>query len=89
MVQVAIDPDSDPAHRRGILNEFVIPEVKALPGFARGVWLNDGDGTGTCVVVFGTEEEARAGLALLTRPGGPPVTGSGVHVVEAESWAES
>jgi hypothetical protein len=85
VVQVAIDPDSDVAHRHGILDEFVIPEVRALPGFTRGVWLNDGDGTGTCVVVFGTEEEARAGLALLSRPGGPPVTGSGVHEVEAEA----
>jgi hypothetical protein len=85
VVQVAIVPDSDLAHRRAILHEFVIPEVKALPGFARGVWLNDGEGTGTCVVVFGTEEQARAGLASLTRPGGPPVTASGVHEVEAEA----
>ena len=85
MVQVAIDRGSDVAHRHGILDEFVVPEVRALPGFARGVWLNDGDGTGTCVVVFGTEAEARAGLALLTRPGGPPVTAAGVHEVEAEA----
>lgn len=85
MVQVAIDPHSGVAHRHEILDEFVIPEVRALPGFTRGVWLNDGNGTGTCVVVFGSEEEARAGLALLTRPGGPPVTGAAVHEVEAEA----
>jgi hypothetical protein len=85
VVQAAIDPDSDVAHRHAILDAFVIPEVRALPGFTRGVWLKDGDGTGTCVVVFGIGDEARAGLALLTRPGGPPVTGAGVHEVEAES----
>jgi hypothetical protein len=85
VVQVAIETGSDPGHRRGVLDDFVIPEVKSSPGFVRGLWLHDGKGTGTCVVVYETEEEARAGLALLTRPGGPPVTGTGLHEVEAEA----
>lgn len=85
VVRVAIDPASDPAHRHGILNDVVIPEVKALPGFVRGMWLHDREGTGTCVAVFESEEEARAGLAVLTRPGGPPLLGSGLHEVDAEA----
>ena len=85
VVQVAIDPGSDATHRHGILNELVIPEVKALPGFVRGVWLHDGEGTGTCVVVFENKEDARAGLAVLTRPGGPRLLGSGLHEVDAEA----
>jgi hypothetical protein len=85
VVQVAIDAGSDPAHRQGILDDLVIPEVKSSPGFVRGLWLHDGNGTGTCIVVYESEEEARAGLALLTRPGGPPVTGTGLHEVGAEA----
>ncbi len=84
-MQVTIDPGSDVAHRLGILSDYVIPEVRALPGFVRSVWLNDGDGTGTCVVVFEGEEGARAALALLTRPGGPPVRSARLHEVEAEA----
>ncbi len=85
VVQVAIDSSADATHRQGILNELVIPEVQALSGFVRGVWLDDGAGTGTCVVVFGRAEDARAGLALLTRPGGPPVLRAGVQTVDAEA----
>ena len=81
VVRVAIDPASGSAHRHGTLNDVVIPEVKALPGFVRGMWLHDGEGT----VVFESEEEARAGLAVLTRPGGPPLLGSGLHEVDAEA----
>ncbi len=85
MVQVAIDAGSDATHRHGILNDVVIPEVKALPGFVRGLWLHDRQGTATCVVVFESEEDARAGLEVLTRPGGPPLLGSGLHEVDAEA----
>jgi hypothetical protein len=85
VVRVAIDPGSDAAHRHEILHELVIPDVKALPGFVRGVWLHDGEGTGTCVVLFESKEDARAGLAALTRPGGPPLLDSGLHEVDAEA----
>jgi hypothetical protein len=82
---VAIDPSSGGAHRQAILGEFVIPELRALPGFVRAVWLNDRAGTGTCMVVFESEDAAKAGLAVLTRPGGPPVVSSGLHEVEAQA----
>ena len=82
VIQVKIDPDSDREHRHSILNDFVVPEAKALPGFEQGIWMNDGAGTGTCVVVFDTEDHAMAAIATLTRPGGPPIISSGVHEVE-------
>ena len=82
VIQVKIDPDSDREHRHSILNEFVVPEAKALPGFVQGIWMNDGAGTGTCVVVFDTEDQASAAIDPLTRPGGPPIISSGVHEVE-------
>ena len=82
VIQVKIDPDSDREHRLSILNDFVVPEAKALPGFEQGIWMNDGAGTGTCVVVFDTRDQATAAIVSLTRPGGPPIIGSGVHEVE-------
>jgi hypothetical protein len=85
VVEVSIDPTSDVAHRHGILEEFVVPEVRALPGFRRGLWMNDGAGTGTCVVVCSTEDAARATLEVLTREGGPPVIRAGVLEVELEA----
>jgi len=84
VVQVRIEPGSDIGHRHAVLNDSVIPQVKALPGFVKGTWLNDGTGTGTCVVVFGTEDNARAAVAPLTPANGPAVLSAGVHAVEGE-----
>ena len=75
VIQVKIEPDSDREHRHSILNDFVVPEAKALPGFEQGIWMNDGGGTGTCVVLFDTEDHATAAIVPLTRPGGPPGQG--------------
>lgn len=82
MIQVKVDTNSNREHRHSILNDFVVPEAKALPGFEQGTWMNDGAGIGTCVVVFDTEEHATAAIISLTRPGGPPIISSGVHEVE-------
>ena len=86
VVRVRIEPGSDIRHRQAVLNDFVIPEVKALPGFQRGAWLNDGAGTGTCVVVFDTEDNARAAVAPLTPANGPAVASASVCAVEAEVY---
>jgi hypothetical protein len=82
MIQVKLDPDSDREHRHSILNEFVVPEAKGLPGFEQGIWMSDGAGTGTCVVVFDNEDHATAAIVPLTRPGGPAIISSGIHEVE-------
>jgi hypothetical protein len=85
VIQVEIDPNSDIVHRHAILNDFVIPEAKALPGFQKGTWMNNGAGTGTCVVVFDTEHNAKFAVIPLTPVGGPAVISSGVHEVEVEA----
>jgi hypothetical protein len=85
VVQVKIEPDSDIQHRHGILNDFVVPETRALRGFQRATWMNDGAGTGTCVVLFDTAENAQSAIATLTSDGGPPVISSGIHEVEMEA----
>ena len=42
------------------------PEPRTeLPGFQKGMWLNDGAGVGTCVVQFDTKEHAVAALDVL------------------------
>lgn len=84
VIRVKIDPDSNFKHRHSILNEFVIPEARALPGFENGMWMNDGSGTGTCIIVFDTAEHARAAIAPLTPSGGPPVIGSEIQEVEVQ-----
>lgn len=85
VIQVKLDPNSDIEHRHSILNDFVIPQAKALPGFQKGTWMNDGAGTGTCVVVFDTEGNAKSAVTSLTAPGGPPVISTEVYEVEIEA----
>jgi hypothetical protein len=84
VIQVEIDPDSDRQHRHAVLNEFVLPETRALPGFEKGIWMNDGAGTGACVVVFDSETHARNAIDSLTPAGSPPILTSGVYEVELE-----
>jgi hypothetical protein len=84
LIQVAIEPDSDRSHRHSILNDFVIPEAKTLPGFQKGTWMNNGAGIGTCLLVFKTEADARSALAPMTAEGGPPILNVGVYEIEVE-----
>lgn len=69
-VRVKIETDSDLAHRRSVLDDSVIPEVKELPGFQKATWMNDGPGTGLCIVVFDTQGHARAAVTPLTPANG-------------------
>jgi len=84
-MQVKIDADSDTAHRHAILDEFGIPDVKTLPGFTRGTWMNDGAGEGICIIVFETEENAKAAVGHLTSPPGPAVISCRIYQVEIEA----
>jgi hypothetical protein len=84
-VTVKIEADSDIAHRQRILDDSVIPGVKELPGFQKATWMNDGVGTGLCIVVFDTEEHAKAAITPLTPPNGPAVISSGIYEVEVEA----
>jgi hypothetical protein len=84
VIQVKVDPDSDVEHRHSVLNTYVIPEAKALPGFQKGTWMNDGAGTATYVLVFDSELNAQSAVAPMTRDGGPPVLDVGVYAIEIE-----
>ena len=83
VIRVKLEADSDIDHRHSILMDYVIPEAKALPGFQKGMWMNDGAGTG--ILVFDSEPNAKSAITSMTREGGPPVVAVGVHVVEIEA----
>ena len=70
------DPD---AARKGL--EDIVPTIREAPGFVAGYWVRIDDRHGTSVVIFETEDQARAGAppAGGTAPG---VTMTGVSVGE-------
>lgn len=41
VIRVKVDPDSDVEHRHSVLNDYVFPEARALPGYQKGMWMND------------------------------------------------
>jgi hypothetical protein len=84
MARVRIGSDADAGHRQAVLRDLVLPEVRALPGFMGGTWMDDGQGTATCVLVFEDEAGARSGLEVVTRAGGPPVLEAGIHAVDLD-----
>jgi len=84
LIQVTLDPNADSEHRQAILHQFVVPEARSLAGFQRGTWMHDGEGTGTCMVLFDTEDNARAAVGALAPVGGPPVLHSSVCEVEID-----
>lgn len=68
-----------------MLEEVVVPNAKAQQGFQRGAWMNK-DGAGMGVVIFDTEDNARAALDNLTPPpGGPTLVSLDVYEVGAEA----
>ncbi len=84
MVQVKIEPGSDAEHRRSVLTQFVVPAGSALPGFKSGMWLSDGQGTGTCVVRFDTGAQAERASRCSPRER-PPVIQAWTGEVELEA----
>jgi hypothetical protein len=60
LVQVKLSDNPDPT----ILREQVVPRVKELPGFVAGYWTR-GDRVGRSIVVFDSEENARAASDLV------------------------
>lgn len=74
-----------PEEAERLLNEQVIPMVKQLPGFQRGVWLRSEDGsTGMGILVFDSEEHAgaaRDGMSTMRPADAPPVTSAALYGV--------
>ena len=73
IVVVSIDePDAEEGRR--MLEEDIVPNVSAAPGFVSGYWLAPVGNEGTAVVIFDTEEQARATAPPVGANPGPGVT---------------
>ncbi len=63
----------------GVLRERVVPMLASASGFVAGYWLEPQDDVGLSVLLFETEEQARAGAP----PVGPaPAPGASIESVE-------
>lgn len=84
VVTVDIDPGrADEAVKS--LHEITIPTAKSQEGFVRGVWIQSTDrSNGRGIVLFDTEEHARAAAALAEQgpPPGAPVTIQSIEMFE-------
>jgi hypothetical protein len=78
LVSVTIDPAQADASR-SMLNEQVVPMVKAAPGFVAGYWTEPENGRAFSMVVFESEEQARA---VAPPKGSSPAAGVVVDTLE-------
>jgi hypothetical protein len=83
VMQVSLVGDYDEGMK--MLDEVVVPQAKAQPGFQRGTWMHSEAMTGTGVMVFDTAEHASAAMeALQPPPGGPTVINCDVFEIARE-----
>jgi hypothetical protein len=83
-VLIEVDTSGQPDREAGLrlLREQIVPRVSQSPGFQAGYWLRPlDDGKGTSLVLFDTEENARAASAELSVGSSPA---PGVNVVRKE-----
>lgn len=77
MGRATIDPERV-QEAEAMLHERILPGVKETGGFVRGTWTRTlDDSTGRSLVVFDTEENARAALKAaqeMAPPPGAPIT---------------
>src|ERR1700722_6596429 len=73
VMKVPLDLDTSREHRKSVIEQYVVPEYQELPGFQFASWMNDGKGTGLCIVDFQSEVHPRAAVPALTGHGGPEV----------------
>ena len=72
VTRVTVDRSRE-AEARSVLQDVVVPQAKALPGFEGGHWLRALDGSeGTGMLFFDTEANARAAADQIRSEGPPP-----------------
>ena len=82
IVSVKLSENPDPT----VLREQVVPRVKELSGFVAGYWTRD-DSTGRSMVIFDSEENARAASDMVPSmvPAGTQIEGNSVAEVVANA----
>jgi hypothetical protein len=78
-VTLTIEPEHAPA-AAGALVSDVLPRVRSAPGFVAGYWLEPAGGQGLSIVLFETEEQARAAVPPVSSWAAPGVTIVGVEL---------
>jgi heme-degrading monooxygenase HmoA len=68
------------------LRDEVVPQVSSAPGFQAGYWTRDGD-SGLSMVIFDSEENARAGADRVPKNIPEDVNLEGVEVREVVASA--
>ncbi len=76
-------PDTDEARR--MLREEVVPRVAGQSGFHAGYWLEPKDGRVLAVVVFDSEDDARAAAERVAVPAGVVLESVEVRAVVANA----
>lgn len=71
----------DDEQGRQFLREQAIPRLQKAPGFVSGQWVRLGEGTGTSMLTFDSEEAARAAVEQL-RSNPPPESAVTIDNVE-------
>ena len=59
LVRLTVDPEYAPAAAEALVRD-ILPRVRSGSGFVAGYWLEPADGEGFAIVLFETEEQARA-----------------------------
>lgn len=75
MFAVVVREAGDPAkidRSAAIVSENVAPRVREAPGFVSALWMSDRAGKTLNVLVFSSEETARAGLETARSTPRPP-----------------
>ena len=85
-VVVTVQVDNFEEARKNLV-ERVVPMVKGEPGFVSGVWLAPEDGKGNSIVVFESEDQARAAADMVRERVPDEVTVESVTVREVAAQA--
>jgi hypothetical protein len=79
IVTMTIDPAQAPAAAAALTND-VLPVLEAAPGLVAGYWLEPVEGRGFSMIIFETEEQARANTPPATSWAAPGVAIESVDV---------
>jgi len=72
LVRLTVDPDNAPAAAEALTSD-ILPRIRSASGFVAGYWLEPADGRGFSVVLFETEEQARAAAPPLSSWAAPGI----------------
>ena len=81
---------NDAEKATAFLREQIIPQVKQAPGLVHGYWTRADDGSnGQSMVVFESEEQAKAMAERISGEEGPPAEAATIESVEVREVVAS